>query len=206
MGINRLNAIIIGVLLFAILLCMGYVMYLHKQIESMSTYKSLYAASVAENKVWQDKVGLWRNRAETAEITKDNLDKIKDLATLASEFDGLKKNLKNLENYINVSTTTTIHKTIKLRDTTIYSTIDSIPVDGRYFAYKDKWESDSVGIKGDSATFIHSTKDSLEIVVYYKRSWVLGKKKYETEIKSLNPSTKVTYQKSLKVKRRRSLL
>ena len=95
MGINRLNAIIIGVLLFAILLCMGYVMYLHKQIESMSTYKSLYAASVAENKVWQDKVGLWRNRAETAEITKDNLDKIKDLATLASEFDGLKKNLKN---------------------------------------------------------------------------------------------------------------
>jgi hypothetical protein len=180
-----------------------YITVLNKKIASLDSYKSLYETANKENKQWKDKSGLWHNKTETAVVTKDNLENIKELQDIASEINGLKKNLKNLESYINVNSSTTIESTIKIKDTTIYNIKDSSVTKLKHFTYKDKWQRDSVAIIGDSARFFHESNDSLAIVGFWERKWFLGKKTYFTEIKSYNPNTKINYQRSIKVNKRK---
>lgn len=204
MILNRLNLIILIACLLIIAGLGCYTFVLHSKLESISDYKTLYESKSKENKVWKDQYGYWRNRAETVEITKENLQDIKELQHLSSEFEGLKKNLKNLETYINANTVTEIHKTVKLRDSTIYS-VDSVPIRIPVFSYKDKWESVRGAIVDDSITLNISHMDSLSIVQYWDRRWLLAKKKYFIEIKSDNPNTRIVYQKSIMVKRKKGL-
>ncbi len=206
MILNRLNAIIIGVLLLLLVGLSIFCVRLSRKVDSLTSYKPLYEASVTENKVWKGKDSLWVNNTKTIEVTKDNLGDIKELQNLPKEFEGLKKSIKNLENYMSVNSSTTITKTIKVKDTIIYNAKDSSKTFVKHFAYKDKWQRDSVAIVGDSARFFHSNRDSLAVVGYWDRTWFLGKKSYFTEIKSYNPNTKIDYQRSIKVKRKKSLL
>lgn len=205
MILNRLNAIIIGVLLLLLVGLSVFCVKLSRKVDSLTSYKSLYEAFVTENKVWKGEDGLWKNNTKTIEVTKDNLGDVKELENLHKEFDGLKKSIKNLENYMSVTSSTTITKTIKVKDTIIYNDKDSSKTFVKHFAYKDKWQSDSVAIVGDSARFFHSNRDSLVIVGYWDRKWFLGKKRYFTEVKSYNPNTKIDYQRSIKIKRKKSL-
>jgi hypothetical protein len=200
---NRLNLIIFGVLAILIAFLIADVIILQRKVSSLKSYESLYNAQVTGNKVWKAKDGLWSNNTSTIEITKDNLENVQELKDLSSQFEGLKKSLKNLENYMSVNSSTTIERTIKVKDTIIYNKKDSSKTLVRHFSYKDKWQKDSVAIIGDSAQFFHTNKDSLSIVGYWDRSWFLGKKKYFTEIKSYNPNTKIDYQRSIKVSKRK---
>ena len=177
--------------------------HLTKLYNDRDDYKSMYESSLKENKVWKDETNHWRNRSENIEITKENLDQLKDLQNLSKEFEGVKKNLKNLENYIEVSSTTNIHKTVKIKDTTIY--INNIAHKEQYFDYKDKYDTITCIIDSGKATFDIKSSTSLEEVQYWDRKWFLGKKKYFTEIKSLNPNTKIIRQKDIKVKRKKGL-
>jgi hypothetical protein len=203
---NRLNIIIIGVLLLVLVGLSIFCYTLSRKVDSLSSYKSLYEASVTENKVWKGEDGLWKNNTKTIEVTKDNLGDVKELENLHKEFSGLKKSIKNLENYMSVNSSTTITQTIKIKDTIIYNAKDSSRIFLKHFTYKDKWQSDSVAIIGDSARFFHNSRDSLAVVGYWDRKWFLGKKSYFTEIKSYNPNTKIDYQRSIKVKSKKKFL
>lgn len=201
---TRLRLIIYGIVLL-VLIGMGlYIKSLHSKIADLDSYKSLYETANKENKIFKSKDSTWRNRTEVATVTKSELDHVKELQNLHKEFEGIKRSLKNLENYQEVSSSTTIYKTVKLKDTTIY-TKNNVAVEGKVFEYKDKWESISGTIVSDSIQWNIAHKDSLKVVQYWDRSWFLGKKKYFTEIKSGNPNTIVDYQRSIKATRKKGL-
>jgi hypothetical protein len=171
--------------------------------QSNTSLKNYNNIKEKEVKVWQDNYGYWRSKAEASEITKDNLKDLEELKNLSKDFEGVKKSLRNLENYIATSTSTTINKTINLKDTTIYR--DSIAYNLPSFRYDDKWTTINGLIENGKVDVMVSSRDSLDIVQYWDRKWFLGRKKYFTEVKSFNPNTKVDYQKNIKVKRKRGL-
>lgn len=204
MVVNRLN-LIIYIVLAIVILGMGFMISrLNSKVESLSSYENLYQIEHQQAQKFKDDAGHWRSRAQVAEVTADNLGDISELKNLSKEFKELKKSLKNLENFSQVSTTTDIHRTVKLKDTTII-TVDNIYMAGKGFEYKDQYESISGSIVGDSISWSIQHKDSLQIVQYWDRKWFLGKKKYYSEIKSLNPNTQISYQKNIKTKRKRGL-
>lgn len=203
MIINRLNVIILAILLAVGIYMLSYILFLKSKVDSLESYRSMYELASKENEIFKDEAGKWRNRAENAEVTLDNLKDLKELKRLSSEFEGVKKSLKNLENYISVSSTTNIEQTIKLKDSIVYK--DSVAYNLPSFTYNDQWTIVSGVIDSGDVKLKVSNKDSLEVVQYWDRKWFLGKKKYFTEIKSHNPNTKIDYQKNIKVKRRRGL-
>ena len=202
MILNRLNLIILGVLLLIITALFFYVKHLQNELESKSSFENLYTIEHQKALKFQDDAGHWRSRAQIAEVTQDNLLDIEELKGLATEFKELKRNLKNLDSYSQINTTTDIHRTIKLKDTTIV-TKKSVVEHGKTFNYSDKFDSISGVVVNDSIQWQIKHKEELEVVSYWKRKWFLGKKTYECEIKSANPNTKISYQKSLKVKRKK---
>ena len=203
MIINRLNVIILAILLAIGIYMLSYILFLKSKVDSLESYRSMYELASKENEIFKDEAGKWRNRAENAEVTLDNLKDLKELKRLSSEFEGVKKSLKNLENYISVSSTTNIEQTIKLKDSIVYK--DSVAYNLPSFTYNDQWTIVSGVIDSGDVKLKVSNIDSLEVVQYWDRKWFLGKKKYFTEIKSHNPNTKIDYQKNIKVKRRRGL-
>ena len=201
---TRLRLIIYGIILLLFIGMGVYIKILHGKVADLDSYKSLYETANKENKVFRHKDSTWRNRTEVATVTKSELQHVKELQELHREFDGIKKSLRNLENFTQTSQITTIHKTVKLKDTTIVS-VDSVRIHATTFKYVDKWESISGVIVSDSIQWNISHKDSLKVVQYWDRKWFLGKKKYFTEIKSENPNTIVDYQRSIRAERKRGL-
>ena len=198
------NLIMIGIVVLVLLFLGFYIGYLQNKLENANSYKGMYESVYKEAEVWKDESGKWRSKAENVEVTASELANVKELQNLHKEFDGIKKSLKNLENFTGVGTNTTIDKTIKLKDTTIY-TVNGKPIKASTFKYKNKWDSIDGIIVADSIQWKINHRDSLEIVQFWDRSWFLGKKKYSTEIKSANPDTKIDYQKAIKTKRKKGL-
>ncbi len=202
----KIRLALIGIVFLLILLGFAFVkmLALKSSLTKANDYKSLYETRDTENKVWKDQSGYWRNRAETVEITKDNLGVIRELSGLSAQFEGLKKNMKNLENYIQASSSTTINKTIYLTDTS-YIGSDSIRIKAQAFSYADKFDTIQGLVKKGTVDIKIKHRDKLDIVQYWDRKWFLGKKKTLIEIKSENPNTTVDYSKNIKVKRKRGL-
>jgi len=191
--------------LIIVLLLIIFVLFA-KAINLINLKNSLtkyYAIKDQEIKTWKDNSGYWRSKAETAEINREDLKKLEELKNLSKEFEGVKKSLKNLENYIGISSETTINKTVNLKDTTIYK--NNIAYTVPKFEFKDEWTDITGVIDSGKVDLKISSKDSLDVVQYWDRKWFLGKKKYFTEIKSFNPNTKITYQRSIKTKRKKGL-
>lgn len=201
---TRLRLIIYGIVAIIFIIMATKLYFMGNKIDDLSSYKSLYETAYRENKVFQHKDSTWHNRTEVATVIKSELQHVKELQELHREFDGIKKSLQNLENFTQTSQITTIHKTVKLKDTTIVS-VDSIRIHATTFKYVDKWESISGIIISDSIQWDIAHKDSLKIVQYWDRKWFLGKKKYLTEIRSENPNTIVDYQRSIRAERKRGL-
>lgn len=204
--ITRLHLFIYGAFLLVLIALLCYVMILHNKINNLSSFQSVYQTNNQPNKIWQDKDSSWHNKVNDAEVTSSDMKYLSELQDLHKEFDGLKKSLKNLENYSTFSEQTIIHETTPIKETTSYNK-DSSNVTHTYtFTYKNKWENISGEITKDSITWSISHSDSLQIVQEWERKWLLGKKTYTTEIKSLNPNTQIHYQKSIKAKKKRRLL
>ena len=212
---NRFTIGIIAVLTLLLIVFYGRIASLR---DRASNYEALYKQSQKKAKVWQDKAGNWRSRAETADISVRTLKDLvkngdKRFVDLSKSFEGLNKNLKNLQNLTNTNTNSIVNFTTNLRDTTIVvvqgNTSDSIPVVVQVFEWKDSlgYSTFSGQINNGEITGAMSITDSLDMVTYWKRPWLLGKKKYFTEIRSKNPATRIIYNKSIVVKpKRRRLL
>ncbi len=199
---KKITVFTIIVLLISMLFFLTSIVYLFIYHKKNKDYKSLYETTYSENKVWRFKDSTWHNRSDVVEISKSDLRNIKELSNLPGQIEGLKNNLRNLEFYSKSSQFTTIHKTIKLKDSVIYD-IDSIPIYVKDFEYQDKYDSITGLISKDNIKLDIYHKDVIENVLYFTRRWFLGRKKYSQEMISENPNTVIVYQKSIKAKRRR---
>lgn len=171
----------------------------------ISSYESSIRAEQQNVKKWQDNTGLWRSRAESAEIKSNDALKYlatydKNFATLSQEFDGLKKNLKNLQyvGFTGTSSSYNIHTSSK--DTIFVFQKDTSKA--KYFDYKDSsgWFTAKGYMleNGDVPLLDFETRDSL-VTVLTKKKRLFRKAIYTQEIKSYNPHTKVSYNRSVLV-------
>lgn len=183
---------------------LSYVNFLRSKVDNLESYKSMYEVEHRENKIFRAKDSLWHNNSEVATITKQTAKYVKDLEDLHKRFDGVNKRLNNLEIYSTLSTETTIHKTVKVKDTIIYNT-DSVALYGKTGKYEDEWEKATGTLIGDSLILDIKHIDKLETVMYWDRTWFLGKKKWYNEIVSKNPNTIIKSQKIIKTERKRGL-
>lgn len=181
-------AILIALIVGAVILWL-YIQNLQDKAQSGENYKSAYNALSKEAVTWRDKDSLYHSKAESV-VTSDPLILI-EIQAMKAEISGLKSNLKNLTSYNQVGTETTIHKTVVLKDSV--------------FTYTSKFDTIRGKIKGDSLMLDEKIEVPLKIAGYWTRHWFLGKKTKYVEIISLNPDTKITYNKSVIIEKKKGI-
>lgn len=167
-------------------------------------YESLYRIEKQQTETWQDESGNWRAKAETAAVSKEmlkelSIDQNSKYGQLHKDFEGLNKKLKNLQNYTSTNTETVIRYETLVHDT-VFVRANGAQVVAKKFYWTDSssFNSFSGVIVNDTIKGSVSITDSLEVVVYWTRKFpVIGKKRYETQVKSKNPSTKIVHVQSI---------
>ena len=157
-----------------------------------------------EVKVSQDSEGRWRATAQAMAVNGSTIKALSrnesiHYSKLHEDFEGLRKSLKNLNNH-----TSTHTETIVPVETIIHDTV-YIQKDGTEVAAKRIYWKDDIGYNSFRGSLVDSVlfgelkiKDSLEVVVYWKRKHkIIGKKIYHTEVLSKNPSTKIIHVETL---------
>lgn len=121
-------------------------------------------------------------------------------------FEGLKRNLKNLEVATNINSETIANLKGGMTDTTYV--VDSTAHRAFSFNISDEW----MEVKGVAIPDLKEIRPSVRVnvpiqgVMYWERKKILGlrlgRKKYSTEFTSPNPYTKITNTEQIIVKRR----
>lgn len=200
---NRILLYCIGILLIAGLSLAEWISHLENKLEKAQEFEGLYKASLQETKVWKDDHDHWHSKAEDLAVSNSTLKEMikaqdPDVIRLISEVKDLKKNLSNLQSFNVVATHTETRFNVKLKDTTI-----GTGGKAKLFDYRTKWDYYKGVLYNDSVFMLRQGRDSLDIAAYFTRKWFLGKKKYFSEVVSANPDTKITYNRSISVKRKR---
>jgi hypothetical protein len=112
------------------------------------------------------------------------------------EFEGLKKNLRNLESAYRLQTKVVDSVKVKLQTLQLFyinSHGDTIIYQGMKFNYEDKFASISaLQVTPDSLHVKYSVDVPISGTLYWKRKWFLGKKTYQAEVTSANPNVKIS--------------
>jgi len=133
-----------------------------------------------EKKIWRDKDSQQHISIRTTQITAPQL-----IGYVRQDAKKLGIKTKQINSKSSVVVTTSISELILKRDTTY---IDSSKTIYPEFNYQDEWLT--VDIKQfDSLNFILnlSTFDTLTSIKYWKRTWVLGKKRWYTDVRTNSP-------------------
>jgi|SRR6476620_4719442 len=160
----------------------------------------------------QAEIELYRNHnnqlvAKNEAITLENKS-VKDLVkqgnlSFLKDFDNLKKNYKNLEfaYQIQVKISDSLKGKLNFKDTiNIDSKGDTVKFKAFKWEVKDKWREVSLKqITPDSVVFKEVQNVPLDGVLYWKRKWFLGKKRYWAEATSENPHVTIPKLLNLKV-------
>ncbi len=122
------------------------------------------------------------------------------------EFDGLKKNYKNLEYAFHSLSKSVDSIHIHLNDSIINyidNKGDTIKFIAKNWKKQDKWSKfEYREVTPDSAILKYEVNVPLDGVLYWKRKWFLGKKHYFSEMTSENPHVKIPELLELKVGRK----
>jgi hypothetical protein len=179
------------------------------QLEEINSYKASLESHKKEIQIWKDNEGLWRSKLEVSLIT--SRDALKTLAiyderfnSLSSQFDGLKKNLSNLNSVNFSSSSSNYNITTKIKDSVIINNKDTSKFYVFNYCDPEGWYITSGKINYDNKilSIKIESKDSISSVVYWKRKWLLGRKKFYQEVKSFNPNTKIKYSESIIFKKK----
>ncbi len=189
--LNRLHLILYVILLFIILGLFVAFKIMSDKLSRAEGFKDLYESEQKVSKQWKDEANHWHSKSESVQISVDDMQNIKELSDLPVYVSGLKKSLKNLTNFNNITTETIIHKNIYLKDSS--------------YVIATKYDTISETTKGDSAQITIKIGVPLEIIQYWDRSWFLAKKHYQNEVISDNTDTKITFNKSIIAKRKKGL-
>ncbi len=145
--------------------------------KSVEQYKNRYNKIVAKNE------SLTLNNKSIKELVKEG-----QLPVL-KQFEGLKRNYRNLEQLI--------------QSNILVSGQVKIPIDtaGNFF-FDDSFNFVQGNIKNDTLHISDSIRVPLSVVVYWQRSWLLGRKKYSAEAVSDNPKAIIKGLESIQVIRK----
>ena len=203
----------ISIILVSIILLLGAFIIGHRSnVNQVSSYENLLRVEKQKSKVWQDESGRWHSKAETAQLKSTEalcyLAKY-DLrfANLSKDFDGVRKDLKNIQyaGFTGTQSDYTIRTSSK--DTMIVLNQDT--THGMYFDYLDPegwFLANGFVLKNGNIPFLHfSCRDSLTTVITKKRR-LFRKAILNQEIKSSNPYTKITYNQSVFIAKRKRFL
>lgn len=162
-----------------------------KSQDSVKVYRNVHGRLVSRTN------GLILENQTIKQLVKDgNLQFLK-------EFDGLKKNFKNLEFAFQAQSKSIDSLRIHIKDsvfTYIDNKGDTIKFIAQNWKKEDKWSKfDYKQFSPDSAILKYEVDVPLDGVFYWKRKWFLGKKHYFSEITSPNPHVKIPKFLELKV-------
>ncbi len=176
-----------------------------EQKEQKQNIELLFSSKIKELEVYKNKQGQLVTKNEIVPLDNNS---VKDLVKQGNlqflkEFDNLKKNYKNLENAFQVQAKSIDSLRITLIDTSevyIYKKGDSIKFVAHNFNYEDKWTNFQLKqYSPDSTIFKYDVYVPLDGVLYWKRTWFLGKKHYFSEVTSENPHIKINKLLSVKI-------
>lgn len=161
----------------------------------LAYYKTQHGQEVAQNKALQISHKAMQDLMESREYQ------------WLSNFEGLKKSLKNLE--IAQQITARVYDSVKVRleqkpGWYVDQRGDTIKINLVKFEFQDKYAKIKARqITLDSAEVIYNINVPLQQVVYWDRKWFLGKKHYESEITSPNKSIAITKLETIFVKKQK---
>ena len=161
---------------------------LTKDIEAYKTKEGHNAAKVRQ---------LELTVSEFKQLCADQEDELNEL--------GIK--IKRLESMTSTGTQTDAHGKTQLKDTVFVYKTDTVTIaeNGKYFEWGDGWNAISGKIIGDVVECYYHGTDTLTVVAHRVPKKFLfikwGTKYIDADIVNKNPSTVITYNKTIKIKR-----
>jgi hypothetical protein len=167
--------------------------------DDLRSSQNLHALANKKAELWRDKEGKSHARATIAE---SNLEVAKtvlgdEMKSLIKEVSGLKKNLKNLESYINVNLATSGSISTGLRDTVLIH--DSTKTLAKAFSWEDKWTNINGIITDTNLELNYRVRDSLTFVTYWKKNGLFKKPSLMLDAISYNPNSTITGIRNVKI-------
>lgn len=152
-----------------------------KSFKEVSYYKNKLGDEIAKNETIQ------LESKTVKELVKEGQ------LPILKEFEGLKKNYHNLETLLQASIRMNSQLSLQVQN-------DSS------FKYQDEFRHLIGRITHDStgytAHITDTTEVPIDIVIYWKRKWFLGKKSYQAEAISKNRSAKITGLETVQIRKR----
>lgn len=152
-----------------------------KSFKEVSYYKNAFGNQVAKNETLQ------LESKTVKELVKEGQ------LPILKEFDGLKRNYRNLESLMQASLRVSSQLSLQVQS-------DSS------FSYQDEYRHLIGRITKDSTGYIAHVTDTstvpIDIVIYWKRKWFLGKKTYAAEAVSKNKSAKIIGLETIQIRKK----
>ena len=175
-------------------------------------YETIIRTEQEKAKTWRDNANYWHSKAETAELR--NTESLQYLAkvdqrfaAISKEFEGVKKNLSNVQYVGFTGTQSSYQVTTHTRDTIFL--INSDTARAMYFSYHDStgwFNASGIILENGAIPLLRlNSRDSLVTVITRKKK-LFKRPVYSQEIKSYNPHTRINYNASVMVNRRRKFL
>lgn len=154
-----------------------------------------------------DKTGKMALRIDELQLSSSQIEKSSDsiITKLLRENKNLGNKLKNTKQLLNIKTSTNDTIVLIMHDTLIYRLNDTIT---QLASYSDTWLDVKLNIHQQQIEMEYIFRDDLIISIGWHRArkkfppwnWLgFGKKIYDTDIKSLNPSSNITYSKNIRI-------
>lgn len=155
-------------------------------------------------RIFQDENLAWHTRGEVMELkTVEAVNLLakydKSFEDLHTKFETINHNMKNLQ-YLGITQMRTNYhiKEPGSKDTLYVLKSDTIPAQVATMRDTAGWyDFKAIVINGQIRDIQINTRDSLSTAITYKRKWFLGRKRYQQEIISHNPHSKITYSRSV---------
>lgn len=191
----------IGIVLFC---AFGLMPYFYKRTQELKVQNKELAdyATSKDNEVayYTNKYNQQVAETETLRMSNESMEQVKeDFAELAEKFEGVKKNLKNVENVTRLTAEAVASFEIPTSEPRIDTVLNTLVRD---FDNKEEWFR-VAGRVSDTKIHIDSlhVPVPLDVVTYWKRKKILflriGRKEYFTSATSENPYIKVTKLKAI---------
>jgi hypothetical protein len=176
--------------------------------EQKEGVEQLFSKKQAEVYIFKNKYGREVSRNNSIVLENKTIKQLVKDGNLQflKEFEGLKKNYKNLEYAFHSLSKSVDSLHIHLKDSIINYVNekgDTVKFVAKNWKKQDKWSKfDYKEISPDSAILKYEVDVPLDGVLYWKRRWFLGKKHYFSEMTSENPHVKIPELLELKVGRK----
>ena len=193
-----------AVLMTLALVC-GAKMY-QNLLNEKNRYKNNQEALTTELQTYKTESGKNAAKILQLELSKKEFEKI--CADQAEIVKDMNLKIKRLESVSSTGSKTTVHATTVLTDTVIKTVHDSVFVyeNGKHFTWNDNWNKIEGTIVGDKVDCLYEGNDTITVAaVRIPKKFLFfrwGCKGIEVNISHQNPSSEITYNRTVKFKKK----